>query len=435
MRKVLIISYYFPPINMLASKRYGTMCKYLEENGYKPYVLTTRHYEDRENGIRLEQEIPIDKEQIIQIGNVRSNAEIRNPVWEMVLTLLMNHRYCPRTIETGGIGWYERVKAEGNLEKLRDMDVIIGTFPPMSNLFIAWYLSRKLKIPFIAEIRDLISDYSETPAGYKRTFWLDRLIERYILQKAAAFVTVTPGYKKVLRARYPRKRIEVVYNGWDGDRAEKKDVQEIQTEKYLYYAGTLYPHRLESFELLVRCLKKMNADRSEKIKFILRSAGPVDLTAKARYIVRQEEMMEYVQVLTAVSEDIVREEQDKAYINIVLSSLHSEDRALMTTVPGKVYELLKERAPVLAVVPDHSDVAKVINYTKKGIASVNEKEIIDFILNENEYYTGGQKIEFFSRRRQSKKLCRFIDCLLVEPYGDGRASERIVKRLSGRYHK
>ena len=107
----------------------------------------------------------------------------------------------------------------------------------------------------------------------------------------------------------------------------------------------------------------------------------------------------------------------------------------MTTVPGKVYELLKERAPVLAVVPDHSDVAKVINYTKKGIASVNEKEIIDFILNENEYYTGGQKIEFFSRRRQSKKLCRFIDCLLVEPYGDGRASERIVKRLSGRYHK
>ncbi len=57
MRKVLIISYYFPPINMLASKRYGTMCKYLEENGYKPYVLTTRHYEDRENGIRLEQEM------------------------------------------------------------------------------------------------------------------------------------------------------------------------------------------------------------------------------------------------------------------------------------------------------------------------------------------------------------------------------------------
>lgn len=414
MRKVLIISYYFPPINMLASKRYGTMCKYLEESGYKPYVLTTRHYEDRANGIRLEQEIPIDEEQIIQIGNVRSNDEIQNPAWEMLLSFLVSHKYCPRTIETVGIGWYERVKAEGNLEKLKDMDVIIGTFPPMSNLFIALYLSRKLKIPFIAEIRDLISDYSEIPAGYKRTFWLDRLIERYILQKAIAFVTVTPGYKKILKARYPKKRIEVVFNGWDGDREEKKEAQETQIGKYLYYAGTLYPHRLESFKLLVRCLKKINANRSEKIKFILRSAGPVDLTAKARYIVRQEEMMEYVQVLTAVSEDIVREEQEKAYINIVLSSIHLEDQALMTTVPGKVYELLNERAPVLAVVPDHSDVAKVINYTKKGIASVKEKEIIDFILKENEYYVGDQKIEFFSRKRQSKKLCRFIDRLLVE---------------------
>ena len=220
MRKVLIVSYYFPPVSMIASKRYGTMCKYFEENGYIPYVLTTKHYENREAGISLGQEIPIDKEQVIRIGNVRHNAEIRNPGWDMILELLKRGKYCSRTIEAGGIGWCEQVKTEGILERLKDIDLIIGTFPPMTNLFAACYLSRKLKVPFIADIRDLISDYSEHPAGYKRTFLIDRLIERYVLQKASAFVTVTPGFRKILKARYPKKKMKIVYNGWDADRTE-----------------------------------------------------------------------------------------------------------------------------------------------------------------------------------------------------------------------
>lgn len=414
MRKVLIVSYYFPPVSMIASKRYGTMCKYFEENGYIPYVLTTKHYENREAGISLGQKIPIDKEQVIRIGNVRHNAEIRNPGWDMILELLKRGKYCSRTIEAGGIGWCEQVKTEGILERLKDIDLIIGTFPPMTNLFAACYLSRKLKVPFIADIRDLISDYSEHPAGYKRAFWIDRLIERYVLQKASAFVTVTPGFRKILKARYPKKEMKIVYNGWDADRTEEQGAWEIQTEKYLYYAGTLYLHRLESFRLLVRCLKKINTNSRDKIKLIVRSASPGNMTAKARNIVRQEEMPEYVQVLAAVSEDVVRQEQKKAYINIVLSSIHSEDQALMTTVPGKVYELLKEKPPILAIVPEHSDVAKVMNYTEKGIASVKEREIIEFIEKKNKNYVGSHKIEFFSRQNQSKRLCKFMDQTLVE---------------------
>ena len=233
---------------------------------------------------------------------------------------------------------------------------------------------------------------------------IDRLIERYVLQKASAFVTVTPGFRKILKARYPKKKMKIVYNGWDADRTEEQGAWEIQTEKYLYYAGTLYLHRLESFRLLVRCLKKINTNSRDKIKLIVRSASAANMTAKARNIVRQEEMTEYVQVLAAVSEDVVRQEQKKAYINIVLSSIHSEDQALMTTVPGKVYELLKEKPPILAIVPDHSDVAKVMNYTEKGIASVKEREIIEFIEKKNKNYVGSHKIEFFSRQNDYANL-------------------------------
>ena len=200
------------------------------------------------------------------------------------------------------------------------------------------------------------------------------------MQRYATAATKNIMARKILKTRYSEKKIKVVYNGWDGDWPEKHEIQEIHTEKYLYYAGTLYPHRLESFRLLVGCLKKMNVNRNEKIRFIIRTGGPADLTAQARAIVRQEGMTEYVQVLSAVSEEVVRREQEKACINIVLSSIHSEDKALMTTVPGKVYELLKEKAPVLAIVPEHSDVAKILNYTNKGIATVKEREIMEYII-------------------------------------------------------
>ena len=43
MKKILIVSYYFPPLNLIAAKRYGTMCKYFEEYGFEPYIITTKH--------------------------------------------------------------------------------------------------------------------------------------------------------------------------------------------------------------------------------------------------------------------------------------------------------------------------------------------------------------------------------------------------------
>lgn len=413
MKKVLIVSYIFPPVNMIASKRYGTMCKYFEENGYISYVLTTKHDETMETGMRLDCEIPVNKRQIMQVGSVRRNQEMQRPRWGFVSGLLNHWKYFSRTIETAGMGWCQQVKAEVELEKLKDIDIIIGTFPPMANLSVALYLSRKLKIPFIADIRDLISDYSESPAGYRRAFLIDKIMERNVLQKAAAIVPVTPGFKAILKKRYPSKKFKVIYNGWDGKKLLQQDARQVETEKYLYYAGTLYPHRLESLKLLVRCLKKINSGSSEKIKFVIRSNGPLDLNAKAKNMIKQEGMQEYALVLEAVNEDIVRSEQEKAYINVVLSSIDSGDQALMTTIPGKVYELLKEEPPVLAIVPEYSDVSKVLHYTNKGIASVNETEITEFILKKKESYTGNQKINFFSRRMQAKRLCEFMDQLLA----------------------
>ena len=60
MKKVLIVSSHFPPLNSMAAKRYGYMCKYMEENGFIPYVLTKRERGGGYLNSKLDLEIPID---------------------------------------------------------------------------------------------------------------------------------------------------------------------------------------------------------------------------------------------------------------------------------------------------------------------------------------------------------------------------------------
>ncbi|MCM1237688.1 MAG: hypothetical protein NC489_47095 [Ruminococcus flavefaciens] len=409
MKKVLIVSYYFPPVEVIAAKRFGTMCKYFEENGYKPYVLTTKPYGNWGVDAGMKLELPIDKEQIIRIGTNRTNGAIENTPAKYLVNFLVRHKYSSRTISAIEIGWYEKVKNNIDLTKLCDIDIIIATYPTMGALYIANYLSRKLKCSYIADIRDLISDYSEMEQGFKRTNLLDRMIESYILGKADGIVTVTSGFRDILKPRYPNRKFCVVYNGWD---SQKKEVGGTGDEKYLYYAGSLYFHRLESCILLIRCIVKLNDGKKEKVKLVIRSVGPEKLDRQLRHIVQQNGVQDDVSVLDAADESIVREEQERAYINVVFGTIHEEDSALMTTVPGKVYELLNTQPPILAIAPRRSEMEKVLHYTNKGMATIAEDEMISFIEGGCESYRGNKNIYYFTRKKQAQRLCRFMDKVL-----------------------
>lgn len=409
MKKVLVVSYCFPPIDMIAAKRFGTMCKYFKENGYEPYVLTTKPNGDWGVNVRMDLDIPIGKEQIIQIGTNESNGIIKNFWGKHLVNFLNDYKYSSRTISAIALGWYEKVKNNIDLAQLWDIDVIVGTYPVVGDLFVACYLARKLKCPYIADVRDLISDYSEIAEGYKRAKLLDIVIEKYVLYKASGIVTVTPGFRDILKLRYPKKSMGVVFNGWDEERQKLSGKPEY---KYLYYAGSMYLHRLESLELLIECINKINMDKEEKIKLVIRSIGPKKMDIKLKQMVKYKGMQEYISIFEAADEKIVQEEQENAYINVVLSTSHKEDMALMATVPGKVYELLNKRTPMLAIAPKNSDVGRVLQYTNKGIASISEDEIIDFILGECEQYKGNEKINYFTRKKQAERFCRFMDKIL-----------------------
>lgn len=405
-RKVLIVSYLFPPLNCMAAKRYGIMCKYLSKNGYIPYIITAKSRKGCFILSKLDLEIPISKEQITRVGIIGDGYPICNLGLLLLCDYVHKQKICSRVVEELSFGWYEKVKRELDVKKYEDIDVVIGTYPSIGNLLVARYIAKKLKKPFVAEIRDLISDFNEVEFGEKRVGWFDKISERMLLRNANGIVTVTKGFQRILEKRYPGKKIATVYNGWDGS-PEKEGVPE---KKYLYYAGSLYEHRLESLSVLINVVAKLHQEMD--LELIIRSEGPAHLNFKAAQMISKMGLSQVVKLLEAEKEEVIKKEEASAYINVVLSTIHNDDVALMTTVPGKVMELMNNKPPVLAIIPAESDVGELLKYTNKGVATIDESKILEFILSGGNEYRGNGKVTNFSRERQAKKLCKYLDQII-----------------------
>ncbi len=405
-KKLLIVSEYFPPLNSMASKRYGIMGRYLEEFQYRPYVITAKQKKGCFLSAKLDLAVPFDEKRIYRVGEASSNYPIYNLAVMLMLDCIEKRNWESRVMDRS-YGWYEKVRREVDLRWYKDVDVVLGTYPSMGNLFIARYIAKKLRKPLVIEIRDLISDYREAENGRKRTLLADLFLERIITRNASGIVTVTKGFERILSKRYPRTRMTTVYNGWD-DKGECSYSNRLKTGKrYLYYAGSLYEHRLESLMVLLKAVSRLESN--EAIEVRIRSVGPENLDLKLKRKIMELELGHIVKVLKAEEEDVIREEQEEAFINLVFSSIHKEDKALMSTVPGKVFELLHQKPPVLAVVSPESEVGEILYYTNKGVAAIDEKEILDFIRYTYSQYTGNERISFFSRKYQAKRLCKFLN--------------------------
>lgn len=416
MKNVLIISRWFPPLNMIASKRFGTMCKYFEEYGYKPFVLTAVAQRVPVSGFSMDFEIPVNESQIIRIGQMGTNYLPQSLFFNMLVELQKKCGVYLNSICAASLGRYEKVRSNIDLDIFKHIDIIVATYPEMDSVFLAKYISSKLRIPYIVDYRDLIDFADDLPTSVTHVIPLDVVIEQIITKDAAALVPVTNGYKRILSKRYHHRIIRTIFNGWDFDNHNNSlNRNHITEKKYLYYAGTLYEHRIESLMTLVESLKVIN--KYESCRLIVRSAGPEKHEKLLKKAIKERGVEEYVKLLPAVQEAIVREEQESAYINIVLSTVHEDDTELMATIPGKVYELLTVNVPILAVVPKQSDVDRLLNYTNKGVGTTRREEMIDFILYGSKNYCGNKNIRKFSRKNQARKYCRLMDEILLNKGG------------------
>src|SRR5690242_7697461 len=203
MRRVLMISYYFPPLGGIGSVRALKFAKYLPEFGWDPVIIAPRHgtyYRDptlefdESKVVRTTSlEISRTARRVIGSGGDENRPARIGPVFGRLRSL--THRWIYRP--DAQIGWYPFALASAR-RVLRDRrcHVIFSSSFPITAHLVASRLHREYRLPWVAEFRDLWTDLARYDSPRRQR--LDRAAEQRLLRAATVAVTVSEGYGRIL---------------------------------------------------------------------------------------------------------------------------------------------------------------------------------------------------------------------------------------------
>jgi len=133
--------------------------------------------------------------------------------------------------------------------KVKDVDLVMGTSPPLFQAVSAWLVARLRRKPFLLEIRDLWPEFA-IECGVLRNRWLiglARQLERFLYAKADHILVNSPAYRDYLLNRgIKESKISFIPNGVDTqtfDAVPTDDAVRIELglrdEFVVMYAGAL----------------------------------------------------------------------------------------------------------------------------------------------------------------------------------------------------
>lgn len=347
MKRVLLISYVFPPEPSPGALRPSYLARYLPQFGWEATVLT------HSAGV------PPFSADVVRTEDVALwFSRLPYRLQDAILVPDTTVRWVPRALETGT-----------ELLKTRTFDAILGTALPASVHVVGAALARRSGLPWIADYRDPWTPSSYVRRGPLRGAFEHRL-ERKLLAGASAITTISEPIAQHLRRVHAGKDVSVIPNGHDP--AEWDTVPAHTPQRFdLVYTGSMYDGK-RSPELLFRALDRLRAEGSEtgraaRVHFYGPSSGNVTGAATQRGLGLA------VRVHGVVSRgDAMRAQRSAAALLIFLNT----DPATSHELGSKILEYAGARRPILAFGPRDSTVRAFIERHGLGWFASNEDEAV-----------------------------------------------------------
>ena len=227
MRKLLLLTFHYPPRHTIGSIRPGALAKYLPQFGWEVVVVTPAggqkgprpparvletHYEDALESVK--RKIPgLDPHKALQSQlKMREATKPREKhFFGEAVACAKSWLVYPET-EKGWIPF-----ALDTIQKIDfPVDVVLSTAPPITTHLIAKAAKRKFGCRWIADFRDLWATNLDNPHDVILRY-RDRRLERNCLSSADALVTVSRPWAARLQDLYPEMPVHVITNGFDPD--------------------------------------------------------------------------------------------------------------------------------------------------------------------------------------------------------------------------
>lgn len=428
MKNVLIITYFFPPTNIISAHRAKSFAENFKKHGLYPIILT-RHWEGNESNWR-------DYEKINRnLPDITENdycTVIRLPYMDTwysrfcklfhgiaPLKKLIHLLYSVFGIlsphqDTYG-NFYTYIK---DFLKNNDVDYILTTSTPIDIPKLGHYLAKENNIPYIADFRDLWdddykllseneeSDITNRVKNYIRELYLSRW-----LSNASLVTAVSQRYFEHIKRLSPQAKSLVVTNGFEKELfANTYEKVKVANSRFTFSViGTIYPE--QDLSILIDGLNLFLNDKnlSEiQINFIGTAAFP-EVSSK----LEQNLPTECTRITERIPRDQAIEITSQSDVLFYLSW-----KGFKGIIPGKIFEYMASRNNVLIAPNDRDIIEKIIKETDTGeladtpkeLASVLNKWFTEWKRNDGflKYNGKSEKIDFYSREKQAELLAKEI---------------------------
>ena len=422
MKELLLFSYFYPPLGGPGIQRPVKLVKYLKDFGWEVDVITVKnivfHSFDysmlEENRAKNTFYVPsIDPMSIL--NRIFSNKkEITKKVYfktpEKIKKIIRSSFFIDDKI-----GWLPfALKKAYKLCRNKKYDAVMATMGPYTSGIIAYYVSRKFKIPLIIDYRDhwTLNPFLDffTP--------LHKLLSRYWEQKILHFSKMITVVSKTMKdelitvfGNFLNNKIQVIYNGFDEtDFINNPNIEEGKNRVKFSYIGNFY--RLRPIKYFIKAL--------EELKYENMLPKDIEIIFVGNYyretidLLRNNNIRELIIIIPQVEHhNAIRYLMESDILLLFIASKEGKG-----TITGKLFEYLRTGKEILAMIPPDSEAASILReYNYNYISSMENINTIK--LNFLKLYNNvkgnrisKKKIDMkYSRKKQTEQLVQAFKSL------------------------
>lgn len=427
MKKVLIITYHWPPSGGITVLRCLKFVKYLREFGWEPIVFTAKNpsyqFLDYSNEKDIPEGLEIHKVPIFEpinlfkqlsgrkknqpLQNITSNSAKKKTIVDTLGMWVRGNFFIPDSRSR----WIKpSVKYLNSYLQNNRVDAILTDGPPHTNTVIGLQLSKQFNIPWLADFQDpwtQVDYYNKLYIG-KRADRKQRALEQEVFKTAKKITIASPTWKKELES-IGAKNVDVIYYGFD--EPEFANFQSIESEKFTFFHGGLLGEDRNPTSFLSALNQLLVEYPQLKSKIEIKLAGEVDHAV--RESIRMNDLDGLTEYMGMIPRQNVLDEYAKA--SMLLLPINKAANA-KGRIPGKLFEMLRTKKPILVFGPNDGDVKQIVEGKQLGksfdysderfIYSHLKKALLSKEIDNFEPF---QTVDEFSNRAITMKIAEYLD--------------------------
>jgi len=373
MFKVLVISYYYPPMGLSGVQRVLKFTKYMKQYNWQPTVITAGDVayfahdlsllkEAEEAGIEIIRTEGFDINSIL--GAKYKTVSMPKEFFRKILTRLSKTFFIPDNKKSWSKKAYQVAKQKLQNEKF---DMIFVSVPPYSQFVMAAKLKKEFGIPLFVDYRDLWygNHFSFYITPYHKI--KHKKLEYHSLKQADKIVAINRKIKEKILLNYPFLQFDdiiIIPHGYDSEDFQKNiPYKKLNNKMKLTYSGIFYENITP--EYFLKAFKELTIEKPDV-------AGNIELEFIGHLRKENQKLINELGLKSYVIEygylehdEVIKRIMGADVLWMMIGNIKNAD----TISTSKLYEYFGTRKPILASVPEGAARQALVEYCASFITN------------------------------------------------------------------